>query len=133
MAFEVHATQGKAGDRGGEVYELIDTERRVRAEVWPQWGFNCLKWQVRGDDDRWRVTDSNGDSDFAFVTGEFNLKKDLPEALSTWPADFRFSVTYRLYADKLRVDARVENLGPGRLPFGLGYHAYFHLPDTNDT
>jgi aldose 1-epimerase len=198
MAFEVHVSQGKAGDRGGEVYELIDTDRHVRAEVWPQWGFNCLKWQVRGDDahwrdvlfhmpdwesnpvptrsghpilfpfpgrlrdgrmtfdgktyqlpltdntklhsihgftprNRWRVIDSNGDGDFAFVTGEFNLKKDLPEALPTWPADFRFSVTYRLYADKLRVDARVENLGPGRLPFGLGYHAYFHLPDSNDS
>lgn len=196
MAFEVRVTQGKAGDRTGEVYELTDTGGRVRAEVWPQWGFNCLKWQVRGEDahwrdilfhmpdwemnpvptrsghpilfpfpgrlrdgrftfdgktyqlpltdntklhsihgftprNRWRVTDSNGDTDFAFVTGEFNLKKDLPEALPTWPADFVFNVTYRLYANKLRVDASVKNLGPGRLPFGLGYHGYFQLPDAN--
>src|SRR6476660_10537741 len=54
MAFEVRVTEGKAGDRGGEVYELVDTGGRVRAEVWPQWGFNCLKWQVRGDDAHWR-------------------------------------------------------------------------------
>ncbi|MBN9118481.1 MAG: aldose 1-epimerase [Planctomycetes bacterium] len=195
MAFEVRITQGKAGDRSGDVYEL--TDGRVRAEVWPQWGFNCLKWQLRQDDGRWadvlyhmpdwetnpvptrsghpilfpfpgrlrdgrlthdgkayqlplndstkqhaihgftprnkwRVTDSNGDEEFAFVTGEFSLKKDLPEALPLWPSDFVFSVTYRLYPDKLRVDARVENPGPGRLPFGLGYHGYFRLPGLNE-
>jgi len=196
MPFEVRVSQGKAGDRSGDVYELIDTASTVRAEVWPQWGFNCLKWQRREADGhwsdilfhmpdwesnpvptrsghpilfpfpgrlrdgrftfegktyqlpltdntklhaihgftprhRWRVTDSNGDDEFAFVTGEFNLKKDLPEALSQWPADFVFSVTYRLYPNKLRVDARVENPGPGRLPFGLGYHGYFRLPGMN--
>ncbi len=197
MAFEVRTSQGKAGDRGGEIYELINDTRTVRAEVWPQWGFNCLKWQVKQDDNRWadilfhmpdwesnpvptrsghpilfpfpgrlrdgkftfegktyqlplnessklhaihgftprnkwRVTDWNGDADFAFVTGEFNLAKDLPEALPLWPSDFAFSVTYRLYANKLRVDARVENVGNGPLPFGLGYHGYFRLPGMND-
>ena len=197
MAFEVKVTQGKAGDRGGDVYELIQDNGDVRAEVWPQWGFNCIKWQVREVDgswddimfhmpdwesnpvptrsgqpilfpfpgrlregrldfegkayqlplnegtkkhaihgftprNPWRVTASGGDADCAFVTGEFNLKKDLPEALPLWPTDFVFSVTYRLYADKLRVDARVQNPGPGRLPFGLGYHGYFRLPGTRE-
>lgn len=195
MAFEIRVTQGKAGDRAGDVYEL--TDGRARAEVWPQWGFNCLKWQIRQDDGRWadilyhmpdwetnpvptrsghpilfpfpgrlrdgrltldgktyqlplndstkqhaihgftprnkwRVTDSKGDAGAAFVTGEFGLKKDLPEALPLWPSDFVFSVTYRLYPDKLRVDARVTNPGHGRLPFGLGYHGYFRLPGVSD-
>ena len=193
MAFEVRITQAQTGDRGGEVYELTDTAGTVRAEVWPQWGFNCLKWQVRQPDGRWadilynaadwetnpvptrsghpilfpfpgrirdgrftfdgktyqlplndsakqnaihgftprnpwRVADWNGDDEFAFVTGEFSLARDSPESLPLWPADFIMSVTYRLYADKLRVDVRVENPGPGALPFGLGYHPYFRLP-----
>ena len=196
MAFEVRTSEGKAGDRSGEIYELINDTGTVRAEVWPQWGFNCLKWQVKQPDNRWadilfhmpdwesnpvptrsghpilfpfpgrlregkftfegktyqlplnessklhaihgftprnkwRVTDSNGDDEFAFVTGEFNLATDLPESLPLWPADFRFSVTYRLYANKLRVDARVENVDTGPLPFGLGYHGYFSLPGMN--
>jgi aldose 1-epimerase len=196
MAFEVRISTGKAGDRTGDVYELTDAERTVRAEVWPMWGFNCLKWQVRQPDahwadllfhmpdwesnpvptrsgqpilfpfpgrlrdgrftfdgktyqlpltdnsklhaihgftprNRWRVTDSHGSDECASVTGEFNLAADLPEALTQWPADFVFSVTYRLYADRLRVESRVENIGPGRLPFGLGFHGYFRLP-TND-
>jgi aldose 1-epimerase len=196
MAFEVREVRGTAGDRSGEVYELVG--ERVRAEVWPQWGFNCLKWRVRGDDahwrdvlfhmpdweanpvptrsghpilfpfpgrlrdgrftfdgrtyqlpltdgtklhsihgftprNRWRVAGANNGPDHAAVTGEFNLAKDLPEMLECWPSDFNFQVTYRLFADRLRVEARVENVGSGRLPFGLGYHGYFQLPDANDT
>lgn len=198
MAFEVRASEGKAGDRAGTIYELTNTEGTVRAEVWPQWGFNCLKWQVRQPDARWadvlfhmpdwesnpvptrsgqpilfpfpgrlrdgrftfegktyqlplneasklhaihgftprnkwRVTDHNhGDAaECAALTGEFNLAKDLPEALPLWPSDFEFRVTYRLYANRLRVDARVENVGPAPLPCGLGYHGYFVLPGAN--
>ncbi len=197
MAFEVRVTQGRAGDRSGDVYEL--TNGAARAEVWPQWGFNCLKWQINQDgqwadilfhmpdwetnpvptrsghpilfpfpgrlrDGRltldgktyqlplndstkqhaihgftprnpWRVTDHNycDANECSSVTGEFSLSKDLPDALSLWPSDFVFRVTYRLYANKLRVDASVENPGPGRLPFGLGYHGYFRLPGAPDT
>lgn len=80
----------------------------------------------------WREVDSNGDDDFAFVTGQFNLRKLLPSALGHWPADFNLNVTYKLYADRLRVDATVENLGPGPLPIGLGYHPYFRLPGVSD-
>jgi aldose 1-epimerase len=80
----------------------------------------------------WRVTDWNGDGDFAFVTGQFNLKKDFPEALKQWPADFNLNVTYRLFRDRLCVNTTVENLGPGPLPFGLGYHPYFRLPGVHE-
>ncbi|MCE9565475.1 MAG: aldose 1-epimerase [Planctomycetes bacterium] len=198
MAFEVHISQKQAGDRTGDVYELTDAAGTVRAEVWPQWGFNCLRWQVRQDDGRWadiiftmpdwesnpvptrsghpilfpfpgrlrdgklrfegqeyqlplndstkqhaihgftprnpwRVIEWNADEDSAFVTGEFNLAKDLPAALPTWPSDFKLTVTYRLFKNKLRVEASVENVGSKPLPFGIGYHPYFRLPGVNDT
>jgi len=197
MAFEIHISEKQAGDRKGEVYELIDAAGTVRAEVWPQHGFNCLKWQIRQEDGRWadilftmpdwetnavptrsghpilfpfpgrlrngklkfegreyqlplndstkqhaihgftprnpwRVTEWNSDDNSAFVTGEFNLAKDLPSALPMWPSDFQLSVTYRLFRDRLRVEVRVTNLGSGPLPFGLGFHPYFRLPGVND-
>jgi aldose 1-epimerase len=197
MAFQVRESRKQAGERVGPVFELIAADESVRAEIWPQWGFNCLRWQVRQADGRWadifytapdwetnpvptrsghpilfpfpgrlrdgvltqggneyrlpandstkrhaihgftprnpwRVVDSNEDEEFAFVTGEFRLGKDLPEAAPLWPADFTLAVTYRLYRDKLRVDAAVRNLGTVALPFGLGYHPYFRLPGVND-
>src|SRR4051794_14517433 len=190
MSFVVNQFEGRAGDRAGKVFELTDTAGTVRAEVWPMWGFNCLRWQVRQPDgswgsvlftapdwetnpvptrsghpilfpfpgrlrdgkltfggktyqlphndstkqhaihgftprNPWRVTDWNGDDEFAFVTGQFRLTKALPAQASQWPADFTLDVTYRLHRDRLRVDAKVENRGPGPLPFGLGYHPYF--------
>jgi aldose 1-epimerase len=195
MPFRVLRADRTAGDRSGEVIELIDADETARAEVWPQWGFNCLRWQVRIDRlsdilhvapdwesnpvptrsghpilfpfpgrlrdgaftfgggrfalplndstnrhaihgftprNRWRVTDSSADSHRASVTGEFNLRQDLPGALPLWPADFNLAVTYSLFRNRLRVDARVENLGSESLPFGLGYHPYFRIPGTVD-
>jgi aldose 1-epimerase len=197
MGFVVNTFEGTAGDRTGPVYELADAAGTVRAEVWPSWGFNCLRWQVRQADgswgsilftapdwesnpvptrsghpvlfpfpgrlrdgrftfrgktyqlplndstkqhaihgftprNPWRVVDSNGDDEFAFVTGQFRLRDDLPAALGQWPADFRLSLTYKLHRNRLQVNATVENLGPGPLPFGLGYHPYFRLPGVAD-
>lgn len=197
MGFVVNTTEGKAGDRTGTVYELTDTAGTVRAEVWPMWGFNCLRWQVRQPDgswagvlftmpdweanpvptrsghpilfpfpgrlregklafggqtyqlpltdstkqhsihgftprNPWRVVESGGGADSASVTGQFSLGKDLPASVGHWPADFNLNVTYRLSADALRVEATVENLGTGPLPFGLGYHPYFRLPGVTD-
>jgi len=80
----------------------------------------------------WRVTDDNGDDQWAFVRGEFNLRKDLPAAVSQWPSEFNLAVTYRLFKDRLRVDAIVENAGRSVLPFGIGYHPYFRLPGVTD-
>ncbi|HEX4610379.1 MAG TPA: aldose 1-epimerase [Urbifossiella sp.] len=51
MSFVVNTFEGRAGDRAGTVYEL--TDGAVRAEVWPQWGFNCVRWQVRQPDGSW--------------------------------------------------------------------------------
>src|SRR5690242_1748670 len=178
MPFEVRILRKQAGDRAGDVYELAATDESVAAEVWPQWGFNCLRWRLRQQDGRWadilyaapdwesnpvptrsghpilfpfpgrlrdgkfthdgteyqlplndstkqhaihgytprnpwRVTGWDGGEDSAFVTGEFDLAKDLPGAV--WPADFRLSVTYRLSRDRLRVEAAVENRGTGSL------------------
>src|SRR5208282_5052750 len=44
-----------------------------------------------------------------------------------WPADYVLQITYRLSADRLSLEARVENPDQHALPFGLGYHPYFHL------
>jgi aldose 1-epimerase len=197
MAFRVNTQVRAAGNRSGEVFELVDDDQTIRAEVWPHLGFNCLHWQVRDRSDRlsdvfhvapdweqnpvptrsghpilfpfpgrfrhgtfsflgkryvlplndstnqhaihgftprnpWRIIQSGTTRDQAFATAEFCLSRDLPTARACWPADFLLAVTYGLLRDRLRVEARVENPGPGPLPCGMGYHPYFHLPGTTD-
>jgi aldose 1-epimerase len=53
MSFVVNQFEANTGDRTGKAFELTDTTGTVRAEVWPMWGFNCLRWQVRQSDGGW--------------------------------------------------------------------------------
>lgn len=190
MSFRINERTDSAGGRTGTVYELVGPT--CRAEVWPMWGFNCLKWQVSLDNgdymdllynardwaenpvptrnghpilfpfpgrlkdgvyefegmtyqlplndsvkenaihgftprNPWRVVERQADEESASLTGEFQLSVDLPESAYQWP-DFVLRVTYRLTYEELSVEAEVRSLDQP-LPFGLGYHPYFCLPD----
>lgn len=76
----------------------------------------------------WRVIESGTTTDSAFVTGEFLISRDAPQAIGFWPADARLRLTYRLFATTLRVEAVVDAADSKELPFGLGYHPYFRPP-----
>lgn len=76
----------------------------------------------------WRVLEANGDADAVWITAVFQPTKDAPDVVELWPNDYALTVTHRLTPTALRVEATVENPGPGELPFGLGYHPYFRLP-----
>ena len=76
----------------------------------------------------WRVIDSGHTADSAYLTGEFQLSKDAPQAIPCWPADARIRLTYRLSNHVLRVEAEVDAADGNELPFGLGYHPYFRAP-----
>lgn len=195
MPFTVRTESVSAAGAADTAYILSDSADTVRAEVWPGFGFNCLRWQFRQPDGtwgnalytapdwdrnpvptrsghpilfpfpnrmhrgrftfedkdyqlplnestgthaihgftprtRWRVVGAGGEKKHAFVSGQLQLSKDLPGV--TWPGDFVITVTYELHESALVVDCLVENAGPGPLPFGLGYHAYFTMPDVPD-
>jgi aldose 1-epimerase len=76
----------------------------------------------------WRVIGIGAADDSAFITGEFQLSKDAPQALPCWPADARLQLTYRLTETALRVEAVVDAADGKIMPFGLGYHPYFRAP-----
>ena len=48
-----------------------------------------------------------------------------------FPWDFVVELRYALAGSTLTVDARIENPGPEPLPFALGYHPYFYVPDAD--
>ena len=64
----------------------------------------------------------------ATIVGRFQLFKNAPAAIGRWPSDAILEVTYSLAGRMLLVEARVENVGNARLPWGLGIHSYFRLP-----
>jgi aldose 1-epimerase len=72
----------------------------------------------------WRVTSRGAD----FAVGQFELRKDAPDRLEFWPADFRIEVRYQVRGPKLRADIRLVNPSATPLPWGFGTHPYFKLP-----
>jgi aldose 1-epimerase len=75
----------------------------------------------------WTIIDQGADTNSAWVTGEFSAARDAAKVLALWPADHRLRLTCRLCADRLRLEARVDNPDQKPLPFALGYHPYFRL------
>jgi aldose 1-epimerase len=78
----------------------------------------------------WRVLSTFTEPDCCGVIGQFRLSQDFPEALNYWPGDALLTLTYTLSMNSLTVEAEIDNTSGIPLPFGLGYHAYFCLPDA---
>jgi len=76
----------------------------------------------------WRVVDQRPDE----VTGEFQLSLDAPELIDQWPSDFLIRCRYRLHPTGLKGGFYVENVGNEELPCGLGTHAYFSIPTSDE-
>ena len=72
----------------------------------------------------WRVIEQSATQ----VVGEFQLSRDAPDRLDSWPADFVLQVGYELSQNTLTGRFRIHNPGPVSLPWGLGTHPYFRLP-----
>jgi aldose 1-epimerase len=101
----------------GRTYELPKNDPTAANAIH---GFACRT--------AWRATAHGADATAAWVTMEFHLAQDAPEARPLWPADCRIRLTVRLQADRLRLEAVVDNPDTVPLPWGLGYHPYFQLP-----
>ena len=50
MPFDIRTRKDTAGTTTETVYELVETSGQAYAEVWPSFGFNCLKWRVPKSD-----------------------------------------------------------------------------------
>lgn len=72
------------------------------------------------------VTEQGADHHSAWVTMSFNA--DIPEIQRQFPFPFRFTITYRLTAQGLAVDANGLNTGDRPMPMGFGWHPYFNMP-----
>lgn len=55
---------------------------------------------------------------------------DDAETRASFPWPFRTRLSFALAAKALRIEIRVENPGREPLPFGFGFHPYFHVPQA---
>lgn len=75
----------------------------------------------------WRLLDIACSEHSASLAGSISTH-DHPDMLRSFPFPNELTVTYRITATKLTIDASVRNLGDRLMPFGLGFHPYFTVP-----
>ncbi len=76
----------------------------------------------------WEVTDHAAGPDGATLAARFQISKQAPAALTSWPADALLEMRYTLAGRKLTLDIVASNPSDRPLPYGLGFHPYFRLP-----
>jgi aldose 1-epimerase len=75
----------------------------------------------------WKVATTEADDEAATVRSTLD-SADHPESMEGFPFPFRVESIYRLDGQGLSLNFKVENSGPGRLPFGFGAHPFFRVP-----
>jgi galactose mutarotase-like enzyme len=53
------------------------------------------------------------------------------ETEKLYPYFFALDLTYTLLDNGVRIDQRIENRGRAPMPFGMGFHPYFAVPDAS--
>jgi aldose 1-epimerase len=192
MLYHIDTEERTVGGHSSTVYTLSRRDTGSLAEIWPAFGFNCVRWHadrhellyhapdwaespiptrsgipilfpfpnrirdgsftfegreyhlpkndgpktnaIHGFTPRnpWRIFGYGTDLESAWLHADFEIPQDLPDASNLWPGSARFSVCYRLKADRLRMEMQVHNTGDGPFPFGVGLHPYFQLPWAHD-
>ena len=76
----------------------------------------------------WDVVDSGATDQGAFLLGRFQISRNAPNRLDSWPTDAVLTVRYALAGRRLDMTVTVNNPTERDLPFGFGIHPYFRLP-----
>lgn len=75
----------------------------------------------------WRVCGTLDEGAVAAVALRLEVGSGDPE----WPWRCKLELTYSLRGQVLRIDQRVTNLDGQPMPFGLGFHPYFAVPQED--
>jgi galactose mutarotase-like enzyme len=64
-------------------------------------------------------------------TSAVALGVEWPGDAAAWPWACAVDIAFSLHGHTLRLDQRVINRDREAMPFGLGFHPYFHVPDAD--
>jgi galactose mutarotase-like enzyme len=115
-----------ANVRGG-IPMLFPSPGKLAGDAWARDGEKgSMKQHGFARNLPWEVV-ATGTDDGAFATLGL-MSNDVTRAQYPW--DFRAEYTYRLQGRALVIGMRIENTGTRAMPFGVGFHPYFLVPDA---
>jgi galactose mutarotase-like enzyme len=109
--------------RGG-MPVLFPSPGRLHDDTWRyEHAFGFMKQHGFARDLPWNVRTMDGQKIVLELVSTEETKVHFP-----W--DFAFELTYALHGTTLRIEQRVSNKGEMPMPFGLGFHPYFYVPEA---
>jgi galactose mutarotase-like enzyme len=112
--------------RGGNPV-LFPTPGKLIDDSWARGEHaGTLKQHGFGRNEGWTV-DARSNTGGASVT--LRLRSN-DTTRANYPWDFDTSFRYTLQGDTLRIDMNVANTGSATMPFGVGFHPYFLVPQS---
>jgi galactose mutarotase-like enzyme len=108
--------------RGG-VPVLFPTPGKLANDAWAYAGKSgSMKQHGFARNLAWRAGDRSAGS--VVLSLESN-----DETRAQFPWDFGFDMAFTLYGATLRLEQRITNRSATAMPFGVGFHPYFYVPD----
>lgn len=112
--------------RGGNPV-LFPTPGKLKNDTWNHHGRSGkLKQHGFARLETWKVVERST-SDAASVT--LRLESS-PNTLKDYPWDFCADFAYALCGDALSISMKITNTGQETMPFGVGFHPYFQVPQA---
>jgi galactose mutarotase-like enzyme len=109
--------------RGG-VPVLFPTPGKLAGDAWAYAGQRgSMKQHGFARNQAWRPGERS--AGMAVLSLESN-----DETRTQFPWDFAFDMTFTLRGNALRLEQRIVNRSTTPMPFGVGFHPYFYLPDA---
>jgi len=109
--------------RGG-VPVLFPTPGKLDNDLWSRDGrIGSLKQHGFARDLPWKVVETTAHS------VQLRLESD-DATLARFPWELALDFTYSLRGRVLRIEQRIENRSDSPLPFGMGFHPYFRVPQS---
>ncbi len=110
--------------RGG-VPVLFPTPGKLAGDTWSRAGHSgSLRQHGFARERAWDIVGTRTEGGAAVT---LRLSSD-EETRACWPYDFTVEFTHVLRGRALRIDQRVHNRSNGPMPFGMGFHPYFRVP-----
>jgi aldose 1-epimerase len=76
----------------------------------------------------WQVVEHAVSPAGATLLGRYQISRQSPQMLPSWPGDLILEMRYTLAGRTLDLDITITNPGGDDVPYGLGFHPYFRLP-----
>ncbi|MEO8699798.1 MAG: galactose mutarotase [Kofleriaceae bacterium] len=123
LFMDVETLRDRSSNVRGGVPVLFPTPGKLVNDAWEYAGASgSMKQHGFARNLAWRAVEKSS------ASVELTLESN-DETRTQFPWDFTFDMVFTLAGNSLRLEQRVTNKSATTMPYGIGFHPYFYVPD----